>query len=113
MAGEAPQKPSSPVLERHLQTLLLSIIAGLIAWGGMTINGTAQATVRLDERVVQMTKTVEEARLEVRDLGKLQAEIAAQGADQRQQLWGEIARLQARIGVLEAQQSIDQQRRGK
>lgn len=59
----APQS-SRPAWERHLQSLLMVMVAGLIGWVGLSITGIREDNVRMSERISALTATVE--RLEER-----------------------------------------------
>ena len=54
-------------LERHAQTLVLSICTGLVLWVGVTVSGNREQIARLEERVKALTEQVQklEARLEL------------------------------------------------
>lgn len=57
----------SPIMERHLQTLLLTVVAGLIAWQGVTTLKLTESTARQDERIVYLTEQVAEIHRELRE----------------------------------------------
>lgn len=58
---------SKPIIERHIQTLLLAIVAGLIGWQGMTTLKLSESSARQDERIVNLTHQVSEIHRELRD----------------------------------------------
>lgn len=59
---------SKPILERHLQTLLLTLVAGLIAWQGMTTLELTETTARQDEKVMHLIALTEQLRQDIRDM---------------------------------------------
>ena len=48
----------SPALERHAQTIIGTIVIGLIIWVGNTVTSNQGAIIRFTERVSYLTETV-------------------------------------------------------
>ncbi|MDT8894198.1 hypothetical protein RSO41_05980 [Halomonas sp. I1] len=61
------QVRAKPIFERHLQTLLLTLVAGLIAWQGITTLKLIETTARQDERISQLITMTEQLRNDLRD----------------------------------------------
>ncbi|WP_134016831.1 hypothetical protein [Modicisalibacter xianhensis] len=89
-----------PIMERHLQTLLLTLVAGLIAWSGMTTMRLVETQARQDERVTHLITLTESLRNEIRGMedrymSRSDAEIY------RAQFSARMDGLDQRISVLE------------
>lgn len=54
-------------MERHLQTLLLTLVAGLITWQGVTTLKLTEGSARQDERIINLTAQVAQLRGDLRD----------------------------------------------
>jgi hypothetical protein len=67
MEGDTAVRPK-PIMERHLQTLLLTLVAGLIAWSGMTTMKLVETQARQDERVSHLITLTESLRSEIRGM---------------------------------------------
>ncbi|QJQ93927.1 MULTISPECIES: hypothetical protein [Halomonadaceae] len=69
MADNGPDTTvrSKPIMERHLQTMLLAIATMLIGWQGVTTFNLSQTSARQDERIVHLTQQVSEIHRELRD----------------------------------------------
>lgn len=59
---------SKPILERHLQTLLLTLVAGLIAWQGITTLKLTENAARQDEKVMHLIALTEQLRQDIRNM---------------------------------------------
>lgn len=66
MDDPQPEQKAS-LMERHLQTLLLTIVAGLIAWQGVTSLKLSESSARQDERIAYLTEQVREIHRELRE----------------------------------------------
>lgn len=91
---------SKPILERHLQTLLLTLVAGLIAWQGVTTIKLTENAARQDEKVMHLISLTEQLRQDIRDmdsqyLPRREAEM------QRSETRSRIDQLEGRVSRLE------------
>jgi len=59
---------SRPIMERHLQTLLLAVVAGLIGWQGVTTLKLSESSARQDERVTHLITLTEQLRQDLRNM---------------------------------------------
>lgn len=55
-----PEITPRTALERHAQTLILSVVTGLILWVGVSVTGTRESMVRLEVRVESVSAALEE-----------------------------------------------------
>lgn len=53
-------------MERHIQTLLLTVVAGLIAWQGVTTLKLIETSTRQDERITYLVQQVGDMHAEMR-----------------------------------------------
>lgn len=59
---------SKPIMERHVQTLLLAVVAGLIGWQGITTLKLSESSARQDERVTHLITLTEQLRQDLRNM---------------------------------------------
>ncbi|MBZ5489158.1 hypothetical protein HW452_16685 [Halomonas aquamarina] len=94
---------SKPIFERHFQTLLLTLVAGLIAWQGMTTLKLSESSARQDERVSHLIGLTEQLRQDLRAmdsqyLPRREAEM------HRNETRSKLDALESRVSRLEAVQ---------
>ncbi len=58
---------SKPIMERHLQSFLLSVVTLLVAWQGYTTFELSKSSARQDERILYLTQQVTELHREWRE----------------------------------------------
>ena len=46
--------------ERHAQTIIGAILIGLVAWTGLSVTKTLEATARMDERILNLGGQINE-----------------------------------------------------
>lgn len=92
---------SKPILERHLQTLLLTLVAGLIAWQGVTTLKLIETSARQDERITQLLTMTEQLRNDLRDADSQYMTIQ-DASLYRDQMNGRIDALSSRLSRLES-----------
>lgn len=86
--------------ERHLQTIAMLFITGVLGWGGFSLNSLNQHTARVDERMTFMSAQI--ARLEE----QLSAQISRRELDSElSHIHREIQRLDNRMKQLERRES--------
>ncbi|WP_289105734.1 hypothetical protein [uncultured Halomonas sp.] len=86
--------------ETHMQTLLLTLVAGLIAWQGMTSMKLIETSARQDERISQLIALTEQLRADLREVGNDYMTIN-DAAMYRDQINSRIDALGARVSRLE------------
>lgn len=59
---------SKPIIERHIQSIMLFLISGLIAWQGVTTLKLSESSARQDERVMHLISLTEQLRQDLRDM---------------------------------------------
>lgn len=59
---------SRPILERHIQSIMLALISGLITWQGVTTLKLSESSARQDERVAHLISLTEQLRQDLRDM---------------------------------------------
>ncbi|WP_275289164.1 hypothetical protein [Halomonas elongata] len=94
------QVRAKPIFERHLQTLLLTLVAGLIAWQGVTTLKLIETTARQDERITQLITMTEQLRNDLKDADS-QYMTNQDASLYRQQMNGRIDALDNRVSRLE------------
>lgn len=93
---------SKPILERHLQTLLLTLVAGLIAWQGVTTLKLTENAARQDEKVMHLIALTEQLRQDIRNmdadfLPRREAEMYRSETSMRlDELYQRVSRLEGR-----------------
>ena len=80
--GRERRQTERSAVERHAQSLLLVIVAGLIGWVGLSISSMGQMIARLEERVTYMTTQISDLKNgnytqtdAVRDIGRVDGRI--------------------------------------
>lgn len=70
MSEQSPDNAvrSRPILERHVQSIMLALISGLIAWQGVTTLKLSESSARQDERVAHLISLTEQLRQDLRDM---------------------------------------------
>lgn len=66
-----PPKSSLSALERHVQTILVSLIAAAIIWGAVKLTEYQSQMVRFEERMIALTEKIDSVtimRADVEDL---------------------------------------------
>lgn len=73
MSDKSPENTvrSKPIMERHLQTLLLALVAGLISWQGYSTLRLNESSARQDERVSYLITLTEQLRQDMRNMDAL------------------------------------------
>lgn len=97
---DMPSVRSRPIMERHLQTLLLTLVAGLIAWQGVTTLKLTEASARQDERLIGLTDKVTELQKDLREFSTSyypKADAEREFGD----IKSDISSLRERVTVLE------------
>ncbi|QFT84954.1 hypothetical protein FIU88_08195 [Halomonas sp. THAF12] len=87
-------------LETHMQTLLLTLVAGLIAWQGVTTLKLIETSARQDERITQLITLTEQLRNDLRDADNQYMTIQ-DASLYRDQMNGRIDALTSRLSRLE------------
>lgn len=102
MATDTPEKPvtSRPIMERHLQTLLLALVAGLISWQGFSTLKLTESSARQDERVMHLIALTEQLRQDLRNLDS-QYVTRRESDINRSELRSKLETLETRITRLE------------
>ena len=100
--GNDNMKPR-PIIERHVQSMMLALISGLIAWQGVTTLKLSESSARQDERVVHLISLTEQLRQDIRDmdatyLPRREAEMYRNETDRK------LNDLSSRVDRLEARQ---------
>lgn len=57
-----------PIIERHVQSIMLALISGLIAWQGITTLKLSESSARQDERVSHLISLTEQLRQDLRNM---------------------------------------------
>lgn len=94
---------SKPIIERHVQTVLLALVVGLLAWSGNTTMTLIETSARQDERITQLINLTEQLRNDLRAVGSEYMTIS-DAALYRDQLNSKIDSLSARVSQLESRQ---------
>lgn len=102
MSGQTPDNSvrSRPILERHIQSTMLFLISGLIAWQGVTTLKLSESSARQDERVGHLISLTEQLRQDLRDmdtqyLPRREAEMYRnEQRNNYEQLEGRVSRLE-------------------
>lgn len=90
-------------LETHMQTLLLAVVAGLIAWQGVTTLKLSESSARQDERVAHLISLTEHLRQDLRDMDSLH--LPRREAEMyRNETHNRIDQLESRVSRLEGSQ---------
>lgn len=58
--------PVKPIIERHLQTLLLGLVVALLGWSGNTTLKLTENGARQDERITHLIALTEQLRQDIR-----------------------------------------------
>lgn len=105
MSDSSPEHAvkSRPILERHVQSIMLFLISGLIAWQGVTTLRLSESSARQDERVAHLITLTEQLRQDLRNmdsqyLPRREAEM------QRSETHRKIEHLESRVSRLESAQ---------
>lgn len=61
-------KRTRPILESHLQSIMLALISGLIAWQGVSTLQLRESSARQDERVTHLINLTEQMRRDLRGI---------------------------------------------
>lgn len=90
-----------PIIERHIQSFLLSVIIALAVWQGSTTFRLSEISARQDERVTHLINLTEQLRRDLRDmdatyLPRREAEIYRNETDRK------LDELSVRVGRLES-----------
>ena len=90
-----------PIIERHIQSFLLSVIVALAVWQGSTTFRLSEISARQDERVTHLINLTEQLRQDLRDmdttyLPRREAEIYRNETDRK------LDELSVRVGRLES-----------
>lgn len=94
---------SKPIMERHVQTLLLALVAGLISWQGYSTLRLNESSARQDERVTHLITLTEQMRQDLRNLDAQY--ISRREAEMhRNEIRGKIDLLESRVNRLEGVQ---------
>lgn len=93
---------SKPILERHVQSIMLFLISGLIAWQGVTTLKLSESSARQDERVTHLITLTEQLRQDLRNmesqyLSRREAEMY------RNESRSKIEQLESRVSRLEGE----------
>lgn len=91
---------AKPILERHVQTVLLALVVGLLAWSGNTTLTLIETSARQDERISQLIALTEQLRADLREVGNDYMTIN-DAAMYRDQINSRIDSLGARVSRLE------------
>lgn len=94
---------SRPILERHVQTVLLALVVGLLAWSGNTTMTLIETSARQDERISQLITLTENLRQDLRDTGN-QFMTISDAQLYRDQMNSRIDALGSRVSRLENEQ---------
>jgi len=91
---------SRPILERHVQTILLAVVVGLISWQATTTLRLSDSSARQDERVTHLIMLTEQLRQDLRNLDAQY--ISRREAEMyRNETHGMIESLESRVVRLE------------
>ena len=93
---------ANPIVERHIQTLLLAIVVGLLAWSGNTTLRLIETTARQDERISTLITLTESLRRDLRETGDEFMTISEAQLN-RDQMRGRIDSIDSRVSRLEDQ----------
>lgn len=91
-----------PIIERHIQSFLLSVIIALAVWQGSTTFRLSEISARQDERVTHLINLTEQLRQDLRDmdatyLPRREAEIYRNETDRKlDELSSRVDRLELR-----------------
>ncbi|MGQ7247582.1 hypothetical protein ACUN9Y_09605 [Halomonas sp. V046] len=91
---------SKPILERHLQTVLLALVVALLGWSGNTTLTLIETSARQDERISTLISLTENLRQDLRDVGTNYMKVN-DAAIYRSQINGRIDALDGRLKRLE------------
>lgn len=89
-----------PIIERHIQTVLLALVVGLLGWSGNTTMTLIETSARQDERITQLINLTEQLRADLRDVGTRYMTIS-DAALYREQMSGQLDALKQRVTRLE------------
>ena len=92
-----------PIIERHIQSFLLSVIIALAVWQGSTTFRLSEISARQDERVTHLISLTEQLRQDLRNidaayLPRREAEMYRNETDRK------LEELSNRVGRLEIRQ---------
>ena len=65
MTTETNDRPRA--FERHVQSLLLVVVAGLIGWAGMSISSTASDVAAMSVQIASLKEDLRDLRAELRE----------------------------------------------
>lgn len=65
------------VIERHIQTILATIVTGLIFWGGVSLIDNKETMTRLEERFISMSDKVETVLTNIEKIHALEVRVKA------------------------------------
>ena len=91
-----------PIIERHIQSFLLSVIIALAVWQGSTTFRLSEISARQDERVSHLINLTEQLRQDLRNmdatyLPRREAEIYRNETDRKlEELSNRVDRLELR-----------------
>lgn len=91
---------SKPILERYVQSIVLFLISGLIAWQGVTTLKLSESSARQDERDTHLIKLTEQLRQDLRNIDSQyisRREAEMHGNESRRK----IEQLESRVSRLE------------
>lgn len=89
-----------PILERHIQTVMLGLVIALLGWSGNTTLTLIETTARQDERITQLINLTEDLRTDLRNVGSEYMTIS-DAALYRDQMNGQLDALNERVKRLE------------
>ena len=89
-----------PIIERHVQSIMLFLISGLIAWQGVTTLKLSESSARQDERVTHLISLTEQMQQALRDadstyMSRRELQV------HRNEIARELEQLDNRVGRLE------------
>ncbi|WP_413616426.1 hypothetical protein MRB56_09165 [Halomonas cupida] len=102
MSEQSPDNSvrSRPILERHVQTIMLGLVIALLAWSGTTTLKLVETSARQDERITQLINITNELRDEMRDASSRYMTVNSASV-YRQQLNSRIDSIDIRVKQLE------------
>lgn len=71
MVRPTPEKPvvhPKPIVERHVQTVLLALVVGVMGWSGSNTMKLSDNSARQDERIIHLIALTEQLRQDLRSI---------------------------------------------